>query len=433
MNTGNPGSYNELKRIVNLFMRIFTVLFLICSVGSGGEINPIIRQIEPEVDHNHCTTRQFQHKTFFHKGVWFLFYSDGKNFRYQTSDDSGDTWQRAKEPVDLAPNGSSSFDVLKIGDTVYISHAIYPSGRYDVNAPYAKNPLRRDEYKHEGRIKKGRIEGRTIMWLEDVNPGFTPDYSNLVQDTKGYLWIFSRESQKGVAYRSHRPNDIKKWLPESVCMPVIGRHAMDAAALNDGRLYVVSMVTNDGKLYGNLYDGQMWGQQAVLIADGVTSVAGDDRRLSLDFDPIQAQLHLIYVDANNTLRYRFLDAPYSPEDWKPGLSHAGLELTKGVFTCALSNDTSPTQHGVVITYGLEKHVGKDKRERTGELVAQRFDGKEWQSEAVLISQPGSRYNWYPSVNQDARNGLCVMYSRSLNETKLAKPLAIMVSVYRFNE
>ncbi|MBC8869635.1 MAG: hypothetical protein H8E44_09470 [Planctomycetes bacterium] len=30
--------------------------------------------------------------------------------------------------------------MLKIGDHVYVSHAFYPLGRYDVNAPYAKDP-----------------------------------------------------------------------------------------------------------------------------------------------------------------------------------------------------------------------------------------------------------------------------------------------------
>jgi len=111
------------------------------------------RQINPSVDHNHCTTRQFQHKTFNHEGVWFVFYSDGKDFRYQTSTDYGNTWHLVAAPIDQAPNGSTSFDVLKVDDVVYISHAVYPLGRYDVKAPYAQDPARRGEYVHEGRIK----------------------------------------------------------------------------------------------------------------------------------------------------------------------------------------------------------------------------------------------------------------------------------------
>jgi len=411
----------------------------------------IIREIEPAVDHNHCTTRQFQHKTCHHEGVWFVFYSDGRNFWYQTSGDSGKTWQRAETPVDQAPNGSTSFDVLKVDDTVYVSHAFYPLGRYDVNAPYAKDPARRGEYRHEGRIKKGRIEGQTIRWLEDVNPGFTPDYSNIVksqvnplagspfapplgygQDTAGYFWVFTRESQ-GVVYRSRQPNDITQWMPETVCIPVSGRHALDAAALEKGKLYAMSMLTTDGKIYGNLYDGQEWGREGILIADDVTTVAGDDRRLSLEFDLTQKRLHLIYVDANNILRYRYLNSPYRSEDWQPALSNPGLELATGVFTCALSVDASQTPYGLVITYGLEKHLGRDKRERTGELYARRFDGKEWQGKAILVSQPGTIHNWYPNVNQDVSDGLCVMYSRSVNKAYLGAPLAVMVSVCLLND
>jgi len=386
------------------------------------------REIESFIDHNHCTTRQFQHMSFVHQGVWFVFYSDGKHFRYQTSDDRGKTWRRAEEPVAQAPNGSTSFDVLKIGDAVYVSHALYSLGRYDVNAPYAKDPKRRGEYRHEGRIKEGRIQARAIRWLSDVNPGFTPDYSNLVQDTAGYFWVFTRESEQGVAYRSREANDIAEWMPGTICIPARGRHALDAAALDGGKLFAASVLTTDGKLYGNLYDGQEWRRQAVLIADDLTTVAGDDRRLSLEFDPSRRRLHLLYVDAESRLRYRFLHSPYRSEDWRPALSSPGLELAADVFTCALSVDASRTPYDLVITYGLQKHVGKDKRERTGELYARRFHGTQWVGDALLVSGPGTRHNWYPNVNQDVSDGLCVMYSRSVDERRLGVPLAVMVSI-----
>ena len=311
---------------------------------------------------------------------------------------------------------------------MYISHAFYPLGRYDATAPYARDPARQNEYRHEGRIKKGRIEGQTIRWLQDVNPGFTPDYSNIVQDAVGYFWVFTRESQQGVAYRSLKPNNIEQWLPETVCMPIRGRHAMDAAALDDGKLYVVSMLTPNGKLYGNLYEGQQWARKTILISDSVTDVAGDDRRLAVEFDPTRKRLHMIYIDRNNRLRYRYLDSPYRAEDWQPSLSRPGLEIIADVFTCALSIDTAQTPYGLMITYGLQKHFGRDKRERTGVLYARRFDGKQWKGIAILLSQPDTIHNWYPSVNRDIRNGLCVMYSRSVEQTHLGKPLAVMTSL-----
>lgn len=397
--------------------------------GRNATVN--ICQIDGPIDHNHCTTRQFQHMTFCHEGTWFVFYSDGKGFQYQTSVDNGKTWQRADEPVAPAPNGSSSFDVLKVGGTVYVSHAHYPLGRYDVNAPYAKDPARRGEYTHEGRVKKGRVEGRRISWLQDVNPGFTPDYCNMVQDSNGFFWVFTREDQLGTAHRSRNPNDIQTWEPQSICLPVKGRHALDAAALEDGKLYAVSLLTTDGKLLGNLYDGKKWGDSPVLVADDLTTVAGDDRRLAIEFDPTQNRLHLIYVDAKNRLRHRHLDPPYRRSDWQPTLSRSGLELASGVFTCALSVDSSSMPYGLVITYGLEKHVGKDKRQRTGELYARRFDGQEWRGEPMLVSQPGTIHNWYPNVNQDVREGLCVLYSRSKDREHLGVPLAVMVSIGRF--
>jgi len=394
--------------------------------GHAPEVN--VREIEPSVDHYHCTTRQFQHKTFVHDGVWFVFYSDGEDFVYQTSDDAGRTWQPGREPVDTAPNGSTSFDVLEAGDTVYVSHAFYPLGRYDVNAPYAKDPSRRGEYTHEGRIKKGRIVGRTIRWLENVDPGFTPDYGNLVQDTAGHFWVLTRESQQGVAHRTVRPKDVSQWGGQAVCIDVRSGHALDAAALDEGKLYAASVLTEHGKLLGNLYDGRAWGVESDLIADDMTTVAGDDRRLALEFEPTQRRLHLIYVDGKGALRHRSLDAPYRVEDWQPALSELGLELATGVFTCALSVDSSTTPYGLVITYGLEKRVGSDARERTGELYARRLDGTQWQGEPVLMSQPRTVYNWYPNVNQDARDGLCVMYSRSLGGATPGRGLAVMVSV-----
>ena len=392
-----------------------------------------IRELEAAIDHNHCTTRQFQHQTFCHQGVWFVFYSDGKVFRYQTSDDAGKTWRRAREAVATAPNGSSSFDVLRLGDAVYISHAHFPLGRYDVNAPYARDPARRGEYRHEGRVKKGRIDGRTIRWLADAKLPFTPDYCNLVRDTAGHFWVFTREAGQGVASRSSRPNDIREWTPPAVCMPVTGRHALDAAALDGGKLYAASVLTTGGKLYGNLYDGTRWGRTAVLIADGLTRVAGDDRRLSLEFDSARKRLHLVYVDARSTLRSRYLDSPYRPQDWWPPLSKPGRELAGGVFTSALSVDTSRTPYGLAITYGLQRHLGRDKRQRTGELYARRFDGERWRGAARLVSQPATVHNWYPSVNRDVAGGLCVLYSRSVDKAHLGTPLAVMVAVCKLGD
>ena len=243
--------------------------------------------------------------------------------------------------------------------------------------------------------------------------------------------MFNRETEQSIAHRSTVPDDINEWLPGTVCLPVKGRHVLDAAALDNGRLYVVSMLTTDGLLYGNNYDGGEWGDDPVLIADDVTTVASDDRRLSIEFDASRKRLHLVYVDARNILRYRFLDSPYRPEDWHPGHSNPGLELASGVFTCALSIDTSARPHELMITYGVEKYAGRDKRERTGELYARRYSGERWLGNVYLMSRPGTILNWYPNVNRDISHGICMMYSRSVNRDNPGQPLAVMVGIRRF--
>jgi len=79
----------------------------------------IIREIDTNIDHNHCTTRQFQHMTFQHEGVWFVFYSDGKDFRYQTSDDDGRTW-RGGLMIDERPGVSYPDGVQSPDGTIYL-------------------------------------------------------------------------------------------------------------------------------------------------------------------------------------------------------------------------------------------------------------------------------------------------------------------------
>jgi hypothetical protein len=305
---------------------------------------------------------------------------------------------------------------------------LYPLGRYDPQAPYARDPAHRGEYTSAGRVKKGLVRGDRIEWVEDHDPGFTPDYCNLVRDSQGHFWIFTRQNNRGVAYRAPRPDAIDAWGDEQICIPVEGRHAMDAAALEGGKVYAASVLTTGAQLFGNLYDGEHWGEEPALLADDMTTIAGDDRRLSLEFDPSDQRLHLLYVDASSTLRHRSCEAPYGPANWSPALSEPGFELASGVFTSALSLDSSTKPYGLVVTYGLERYADTDERFHTGKLFARRFDGKQWAGEPVLVSEPGTIHNWYPNVSQDARDGLCVLYSKCEDPEYVRIPLSILATV-----
>ena len=84
----------------------------------------------------------------------------------------------------------------------------------------------------------------------------------------------------------------------------------------------------------------------------------------------------------------------------------------------------------MVTYGVQKYLGEDKRRRTGQLYSRRFDGRNWRSGPVLVSQSGTLHNWYPNVNQDTNSGLCVLYSRSIDKDNVSVPLAVMVSLVK---
>jgi hypothetical protein len=410
---------------------IVTVVLSLAGCTAPSPPDVLVREIEASVDHNHCTTRQFQHMVFHRDGIWFVFYSDGRDFRYQTSADGGVTWQLAEQAVDQAPNGSSSFDLVTSGEHVYLAHSYYPQGRYDTKAAYAKDPSRRHEYTHEGRVKKGRIVGASIQWIADHDPGFTPDYTNLVRDATGHLWVFHRVDNQVVAHRSLQPDNVEDWSPKAICIPVEGRHAPDAAAIGDGLLYVASVLTTDGTLYGNLYDGRQWGAKPVLLSDEMTTVAGDDRRMAMQFDPHRRQLHLVYVDRQGRLLHRRLRAPFGAGDWEPLLTEPPRELATGVFTTALSIDGAGASADLIVVYGLERYTGEDQRVRTGELYARRFDGEQWQGDPILLTQPGTILNWYPNVSPEAGPGLCLLYTCSVNPDSPGQPLAVMTSVVRW--
>ena len=72
------------------FVFFFAGLLTLVNAQPTLSSNVLNREINPSVDHNHCTTRQFQHKTFFHEGVWFVFYSDGLAMMYSRSVNKSD-------------------------------------------------------------------------------------------------------------------------------------------------------------------------------------------------------------------------------------------------------------------------------------------------------------------------------------------------------
>jgi len=82
----------------------------------------------------------------------------------------------------------------------------------------------------------------------------------------------------------------------------------------------------------------------------------------------------------------------------------------------MSLDTSKTQSYLYLLYGKTQFEHRDPRWQSGELYIVKFDGESW-SEPVLVSEPGTKYNWYPNMNEDVSKGIGVMYLKGMPENQ----------------
>jgi len=380
----------------------------------------------------HATTRAFQRMVLNHDGVWFVFYGNGTDCVYRTSVDDGGSWSAPQATVPGA-RWTSSQDILTYGDRIYFFHT-------------DPETLRVNGYQRL-LVKVGTVSGRTINWQETYGVAYG-GYTSVTQDSEGHLLVLTRQSLKDIAAqskldvdlppeaaekgltlavcRSKRPHDPTAWVPLEKCLAGVNlaRPVAKIVGLDRGMAYVVSMATDreGGMMFGSLYDGRSW-RETVTISSNTTKVAGDDRRFSAEFDPTTGKMHLVYVDADNNLRYRNLSAPYTAEDWEPPLTEPGKLLEEEVFTCILSVDASKVPYGLKVLYGKLKYTGEDPRVRTGELYIRDFNGDCWTGKPTLVSEQGAVNNWYPNMNRDVSKGVCVLYTKGLR-----MPLSIMVSV-----
>ena len=370
----------------------------------------------------HSTTRGTIRLVFPHQGKWLVF-RGGPN-AYHFSED-GVKWTATE-----APQASRSH--LIQGDTIHTFYSVMVKGDPD--------------WIFDKFVCRGTISGKTITWDKpqklDTRVSYYPD---LKQDTKGYFTMTGREALRdaeGVYVgtrvlwkRSAKPDDFLRWGPDVQCIrhqgdsgvgkswTKVGSTAHENLVLEDGKSYVFAMMTTGeaGKLLGNLFDGEKWGEQDTELATGMSTWAGTDRRMCAVFDASARVIHLAYVTAAGRLFYRSARTPYGAKDWsKP------LELQRKTFTVVLSLDTSREPAHVYALFGRTKYQGRDRRNTYGELHLQRFDGKAW-GEGVLVSEPETKDNWYPNMNEDLRHGIGIVYLSGSGRTRKGDkpPLDIM--------
>lgn len=356
----------------------------------------------------HSTTRGTIRLVFRHEGKWLVFHGGPNMYHFSTD---GIHW-KGKE----VPRFDSRSHLIR-GNTIY-SYA-----HQDVDP----NPEKR---KMVTATFQGTIRGETIEWnrpnqIPHLNLGY---YDDLQQDSTGSFTVSGRvvhldDAGKvaGITIewaRSLRPNDITAWGPQQQAIHVVSdtkvSEVHENIPLEDGKSYVIGMVgvNGEGKLYGNLYDGRSWGAEDTLLAENMSNVRGTDKRMSAVWDPKERVIHLSYVDHDSRLWYRSCRSPYRVKDWTAPVQ---LKPFK-VFTNVMSLDATSNPAHLWLVYGKTLYEHRDPRWQSGELYAMKFDGKSW-GESVLVSEPGTRHNWYPNVNEDASQGIGVLYLKGVPESQ----------------
>lgn len=379
----------------------------------------------------HSTTRQFQRKVFYVNNQYIVFYTNGKDDRYVTSKD-GVLWSKSIK-MDRGIGSSSSTDVIFRDNNFY-----YFSSLDDDPSP--------DKRKMDQYVQKGVLDGQRIDWLP-IQKIFSAEnsvenffYCSASLSPDGYFWLVSRHGipergfQDAIVARTAKPFDISEWVGLGKGLKNTDSKGLGTQiiGLEDGKAYLVSKATDKKTFFANFYDGNKWLDKDLIISKG-SDVWGDDKRMSMVFEPAhglkKSRIHLVYIDDNDHLRYRFITSPYEESDWNPKLDLEGIPVLKEkngseteVFTCVLAIDTTQNPAILYLLYGEIRFQGGDPREIMGSLKLIRHTNDRWNNRSLVMSEVGTNDNWYPSLIQNVDNKICVLYLK-----KKKRPYVIMFS------
>jgi hypothetical protein len=355
----------------------------------------------------HGTTRGHQRKIVYINGAWVIAYSNDQGGHLNLIHD-GTNW--TKPLTFQSHKHSSSFTLVSWKQRLFLFHTYFQSG---------------EERKGDGVVvrevivKNSNIEFKGEPQSVLIDPQGIDFYISAAAGSDGTFWVQSRHMDRSSeeVIRDTRlthtatPGNLTEWTKPVVPISVPGKGSIVplVVPLPDGKAYAFARTYQDlwgkldpnpdaNRLLGNLFDGERWGEQFSVLSPRMTHIMGDDRRMSAVFDDRSGIMHLIYVDGDSVLRHRQLHPPYREENWQPKLSQPGVEVHPGPVHCAVSSlDPHVTPSCVYVVFGRELHVGKDPRERTGELRLAIFDGSAWQIEEQSVSEPGAKDLWYPNV------------------------------------
>jgi hypothetical protein len=416
-----------IKKIIciNLFIAVFIILsFTAFAFNSAAEIIPtsfVRSKVATTKGGIHSTTRGTIRLVFTHKKKWLLL--RGSPNAYHFSRD-GVEWTGpiiAKE---------ASRNVFIEGNTIYsLKSVLHPEGGKERKIQLLK-----------GTILDNMIEWGPPRYLDSK----MSYYHDMRKDGAGHYTItgraiFDNKDERGSGIfrrlfntvtepditpmivqcmRSTYPDRIDEWEPPIQCIHHVsnsrGSVAHENIPLERGQSYVIGKISVDGegKLYGNLFDGNQWQDKDVELASGMSTVFGDDRRMSAEYDQNGRKIHLVYVDGKARLWYRTGVYPFDSANW----SEPVLLKKFPVFTVVLSLDQSTKPSTMWLVYGKTIFKHKDVRWESGELYLEKFDGST-HSDPLLVSEPGTEYNWYPNMNEDVSKNIGIMYLKGMTKNQ----------------
>jgi len=344
------------------------------------------------------------------EGVWFVFHGESRNpccayNGFQTSLD-GVTWSGLKTGLNA--------DSDELNRSYLIEDKI-------ITRLY-KNPTNDGLY-----ISEGIINGNDIIWDAPhfIITGSYYYYNDVKRDFSGRLHFSGRHYDGSFTnifwMRAKNPYDNSAWespvilLSGNTVTPRVDGH--ENIQLGGNEVYVIIRTatnninpslkpSNLGSFYGMHYNGKDW--ETVPTELGISDgIAGSDKRLSAIFDPNTDTIHLVYIDDNDNLYHKTLKTPYNSDDWT-----SSQLIVNNAFCCILGIDTTVSPSRIALVYGDQLVTDpSDGRNCTGALYLKWFDGRSWEIENLLISEPGETYNWYPNMIRDVSGDIGVMYQK----------------------
>lgn len=364
----------------------------------------------------HCTTRGTIDLVYRLQGTWFVFHGASTGYGgngFQTSSD-GITWSSLKAGVN-----SSTEELARS----YLIEGNKITKMYPIDIDSDPNITNQELY-----ICEGTISGTDIIWdtpqlVIPANPlGGHNEwnyYNDLKRDSSGRIHFTGRHiDENNEIYeiywmRALNPYDISAWeSPFTVVSGSPTTNGVDGhenVQLEGDEVYVIARTNSNiyvpgkpAKFYGRHFDGTNW--ETALTELGISDgIGGSDRRLCALLDPNESKIHLVYIDNDRNLYHRTLSKPYNSADWT-----APVLVATNTFTCTMGIDTTVSPSRIALVYGNQR-ASNGGRWHTGELYLKWFDGQNWESNSLLISESGTIYNWFPNMIRDVSGEIGVMY------------------------